>query len=117
MLSVLLPVPPVVRVGGSAAESGGRGTDKNNSQEVRQAPPQPPTGHTPTTPLPCSDNTPTTYTHRTHTHTHTHTATTTYPTLRDVMLGQCCATDSIDLSVNFPQYLCVVRGAVAREAV
>ena len=52
---------------------------------------------------------------RTRTHTHT-TTTTTYETFSDVMLGQPCATDSIDLSVNFPQRLRVVRAWMGRRS-
>ena len=51
------------------------------------------------------------------TRTHTHTATTTtYETFSDVMLGQPCATDSIDLSVNFSQPLRVVRAWMGRRS-
>ena len=50
--------------------------------------------------------------HHTHARVHhtTHTATTTtYSTFSDVMLGQPCATDSIDLSVKFLHLLRGVR--------
>ena len=52
---------------------------------------------------------------RTRIHTHT-TTTTTYETSSDVMLGQPCATDSIDLSVNFPQLLRIVRAWMGRRS-
>ena len=83
--------------------------------DVHRVRPHSPIGHTPTT-LPPYDQHAITHAPHPRTRTHTHTATTTtYLTFSDVMLGQPCATDSIDLSVNFPQNLRVVRAWMGRR--